>query len=75
MGGVLCVVYRCIATHPIKKAGCPPKTTRTGSVTLIQRFAGALNSSIHFHMFLLDGMDVERPDCILCFRWVTAPSG
>ena len=38
MGRVLGIVYRCIATHLIKKAGFSRKTAQTGAVTLIQRF-------------------------------------
>ncbi len=40
---VLGIVYRCIATHLIKKAGYSCKTAQTGAVTLIQRFGSALN--------------------------------
>lgn len=29
---------------------------QTGAVTLIQRFGGALNLNIHFHMLFLDGV-------------------
>jgi len=43
MGQVLGIVYRCIATHLIKKAGFSHKTAYTGAVTLIQRFGSALN--------------------------------
>jgi hypothetical protein len=43
MGEVLGIVYRCIATHLIKKAGFTRQTARTGAVTLIQRFGSALN--------------------------------
>lgn len=75
MGQVLGIVYRCIATHLIKKAGFSRKTAQTGAVTLIQRFGSALNLNIHFHMLFLDGVDVERPDgSSLRFRWVTAPT-
>jgi hypothetical protein len=35
MGRVLGIVYRCIATHLIKKAGRSRKTAQTGAVTLI----------------------------------------
>jgi hypothetical protein len=51
------------------------KRARTGAVTLIQRFGGALNLNPHFHMLFLDGVYVERPDGSLTFRWVKAPSG
>jgi hypothetical protein len=43
MGRVLAIVYRSVATHLINKAGVPRSTSRTGAVTLIQRFGGALN--------------------------------
>ena len=42
MGQVLGIVYRCIATHLIRKAGFTRKTAQTGAVTLIQRFGSAL---------------------------------
>ena len=45
MGRVLGIVYRCIATHPIKKAGFSRKAAQTGAVTLIQRFGSALTKS------------------------------
>ena len=75
MGRVLGIVYRCIATHLIKKAGFSRKTAQTGAVTLIQRFGSALNLNVHFHMLFLDGVYIERPDGSLFFRWVKAPSG
>jgi hypothetical protein len=74
MGRVLGIVYRCIATHLIKKAGFTCKTARSGVVTLIQRFGSALNFNVHFHMLFLDGVYVERPDGRLRFRWVKAPT-
>ena len=74
MGRVLGIVYRCIATHVIKKAGFSCKTARTGAVTLIQRFGSALKLSVHFHMRFLDGVYVEGPDGSLRFRWVKAPT-
>ena len=43
MGRVLGIVYRCIATHLVRKAGFSRKTAQTGAVTLIQRFGSALN--------------------------------
>ena len=45
MGRVLGIVYRCIATYLIKKAGFTRKTAQTGAVTLIQRFGSALTKS------------------------------
>jgi hypothetical protein len=56
MSRVLGIVYRTIATHLAHKAGFTKPTTQTGAVTLIQRFGGALNLNIHFHMLFLDGV-------------------
>jgi hypothetical protein len=74
MGGVLGIVYRCIATHLVKKAGFSRKTAQAGAITLIQRFGSALNLNVHFHMLFLDGVYVERPDGALCFCWVKEPT-
>ena len=46
MGKVLGIVYRAIATHLTRKAGFTKATARTGAVTLIQCFGGALNAHI-----------------------------
>lgn len=56
MSRVLGIVYRAIATHLTHKAGFTKPTAQTGAVTLIQRFGGALNLNIHFHMLFLDGV-------------------
>ena len=47
MGGVLGIVYRCFATHLIRKAGLTCRTAHTGAVTLIQCFGGAVNLKMH----------------------------
>jgi hypothetical protein len=75
MGKVLGIVYRCIATHLIKKAGFSCKVGHTGAVTLIQRFGSALNLNLHFHMLFLDGAYVDNADgSSMRFRWVKAPT-
>ena len=43
MRRVLGIVYRCIATHLIKKTGFSCKTAQTGAVALIQRFGSVPN--------------------------------
>jgi hypothetical protein len=53
MGKVLGIVYRAIATHLRRKAGYTKATAQTGAVTPIQRFGGAVNLNIHFHMLFL----------------------
>jgi hypothetical protein len=72
----MCPVSSCIrgGAHLIKKAGFTRKTVRTGAATLIQRFGCALNLNVHFHMFFLDGVYIERPAGSLRFRWVKAPT-
>lgn len=65
---MLGIVYRCIATHLIKKAGLSHKTAQTGAVTLVERFGSALNLNVRFHMLFLDGVYVEHPDGSLRFR-------
>ena len=73
MGQALGIVYRVLATHLIRKAGDTHRTARTGAVTLIQRFGGALNLNVHFHMLFLDGVYVDgRAGPV--FRWVKAPT-
>lgn len=75
MGRVLGIVHRVIATRLVRKAGYTHHTARTGTVTLIQRFGSALNLNIHFHMFFLDGVYVDRLNGTARFRWVKAPTG
>ena len=48
---------------------------QTGAVTLIQRFGGALNLNVHFHMLFLDGVFIDsRHGGNQCFRRVKAPT-
>ena len=68
MSKVLGIVYRCIATYLIRKAGFTRSTAQTGAVTLIQRFGSALNLNIHFHMLFLDGVFTEPADGGLRFQ-------
>jgi hypothetical protein len=79
-GQMLGIVNRVITMHLVKKAGYSKKTTRSGAVTLIQRFGrsgapgGALNLNIHFQMLFLDGVYVDRHDGSTRFRWVSSPT-
>ncbi len=53
---VLAVVQRGISTFLIHHTGLRVSAgARTGAVTLIQRFASALNLNVHLHMLFLDG--------------------
>ena len=75
MGRVLGIVYRAIATNLTRKAGYTKATAKTGAVTLIQCFGGALNLNIHYHMLFLDGVYIDSTNnSRLRFRWVNAPT-
>ena len=75
MTKVLGIVYRAIATHLAHKAGFTKPLSQTGAVTLIQRFGGALNLNIHFHMLFLDGVYTGGSNGRrLRFRRVKAPT-
>ena len=73
MGKVLGIVYRALSTHLIKKAGFRKAAAQTGAVTLIQRFGGALNLNVHFHMLFLDGVYTEDASGKMRFHRVKAP--
>ena len=66
-----------VRRYPSMSSESSPTTSaaaaKTGAVTLIQRFGGALNLNVHFHMLLLDGVYVDGPAGPR-FRWVKAPS-
>jgi len=47
---------------------------RTGSVTVLQRAGGALNTNLHFHTLVLDGVFTEAPGGALAFHPAPAPS-
>lgn len=74
MGRVHGIIYRVLSTHLIRKAGFTHKTARTGAVTLIQHFGGALNLIVHFHMLFLDGVYVDDTRSGTRFHWVSAPT-
>lgn len=75
MGRALGIIYRAIATHISKKAGYTKTTAHTGAVTLIQRFGGAINLNVHFHMLFLDGVYVENKyGSAVRFQWIKSPS-
>ena len=63
------------ATHLIRKAGYTKATARTGAVTLIQCFGGALNAHIHFHMLFLDGVYADNKHGTSRFWRLKAPTG
>ncbi|MGH9363861.1 MAG: transposase [Thermoanaerobaculia bacterium] len=48
---------------------------RTGTLTVIQRFGGGLNLSVHFHTLVLDGVFSRALGAGLAFFPTVAPSG
>ena len=46
---------------------------KTGSITLVQRYGGAINLNVHFHTIMIDGVYKEK-DGKLEFHQVKAPS-
>lgn len=55
-------VHRYYKNSFLKNAGidCSEYKVQTGSLTVIQRFGGALNLNIHFHTLFLDGVYVSK---------------
>jgi ribosomal protein S27E len=74
MGRVLGIVYRAISAHLIRKAGFTRKRAQTGAVTLIQRFGGAQNLNVHFHMLFLEGVYTTTPWGKSRFHHTNAPT-
>ena len=71
---VMQIIHRAISTHIVNKAGFTNKQSKTGAVTLIQRFGSALNLNIHFHMLFLEGVISENPWGGTTFTRIKAPS-
>ena len=42
--------------------GAVRQKAQPGSVTFIQRFGSAINLNVHFHVIVLDGVYLDRPD-------------
>jgi hypothetical protein len=55
MARALEIAHLVIGQYYRKKAGLTAKNSKSGAVTLIQRFGGSLNLNIHFHQLFVDG--------------------
>jgi hypothetical protein len=72
---VLAVYTRALLGFYRKRAKGPGHPEgRTGTVTVIQRFGGALNLNVHFHTLAVDGVFVREPDGSLSFTAAKAPT-
>ena len=56
MAKALSITHSAIEAFYRKKAGLSKASSKTGAVTLIQRFGGSLNVNPHFHMLFIDGI-------------------
>lgn len=56
MARALDIAITTISSHYRKLAGLKKSNSKTGAVTLIQRFGGSLNVNIHFHILFIDGI-------------------
>jgi hypothetical protein len=72
---VLAVYTRALQSFYRKRAKASGhRGGRTGTVTVIQRFGGALNLNVHFHTLAVDGVFVREPDGSLSFAAAKAPT-
>jgi hypothetical protein len=72
---VLAVYTRALQGFYRKRASASGhRDGRTGTVTVIQRFGGALNLNVHFHTLAVDGVFVREPDGSLSFAAAKAPT-
>lgn len=55
MARALEISHLVIGQYYRKKAGLTANNSKSGAVTLIQRFGGSLNLNIHFHQLFVDG--------------------
>lgn len=55
MAKALNITHTTVSAYYRKKAKLPKSHSKTGAVTLIQRFGGSLNTNIHFHQLFIDG--------------------
>ena len=58
--GVLAIALREVQRW-LQRVGTSQRQGQTGSITVVQRFGGALNLNVHFHALMLDGVYAEDP--------------
>jgi hypothetical protein len=59
--GVLSVFIRIVSNWMVKRARAAGINGKTGAITFVQRFGGAINLNVHLHSLFLDGVYYE--DC------------
>ncbi len=73
MARALDIAHLVIGQYYRKKAGLTANNSKSGAVTLIQRFGGSLNLNIHFHQLFVDGCyELNEQNQPIDF-WVASP--
>jgi len=72
---VLQVVMRAVLGIQRDRARALGAEGKCGAVTAVQRFGGALNLNVHFHVIVLDGVHVMGKDGRVRFQALPAPTG
>ena len=68
------VVQQSLQTHCPGAVQCDPASLHLGAVAFIHRFGSSLNTHVHFHVCVVDGVFEALPDAESA-ELVTAPSG
>ena len=73
MARALDIAHLVIGQYYRKKAGLTANNSKSGAVTLIQRFGGSLNLNIHFHQLFVDGCYELNEQKLPIDFWVASP--
>jgi Putative transposase/Transposase zinc-binding domain len=73
VSGVLSLFIRIISNWIVKRARARGIIGKTGAVTFVQRFGGAINLNVHLHSLFLDGVYYQDRGKLKFFR-VLAPT-
>lgn len=73
MSRALDIAHLVIGQYYRKKAGLTANNSKSGAVTLIQRFGGSLNLNIHFHQLFVDGCYELNEQKLPIDFWVASP--
>jgi len=57
--GVCAIFVRIVSNWVVKRARAAGVTGKTGAITFVQRFGGAINLNVHLHSLFLDGVYYE----------------
>ncbi len=66
--GVLAIFARTVSNSIVKRARRQGVQGKTGAITFVQRFGGAINFNVHLHSLFLDGVYFEDRGKLKFFR-------